>query len=292
MNEDSLGTLSDIVEHPRFRDRHTSLRVSTYFLSEYLERGKSGSQYDMWCELLWEQQAFLPSDRPTALLTSILCRTPSLRHIEIGQWCEPGCPYDLGWGNNAIESMTECRLDPYYRLNREEGDEDDDQDIFDTPTSYSHNITIIFNSLLTAISAARQPIQSLAATLWTECEGFSDDLRGLEVSMVQPSAHELGTSSDFRSGLEDSFRGMKRLKLALEYGWADNDDHINPHWKQWLVEMVKLAPSLEHLSLYFDNLDLERLGGTFNRLGFLYFARQAHMERLTHLELAHGVVQI
>ncbi|KAK5133710.1 hypothetical protein LTR08_007464 [Meristemomyces frigidus] len=297
MSDDSLGTLNQLLQHPRFATRYTDLRISTSFLSEHLEREATGGGFDLWLEYLDEQHAFLKSSRPAALLTAVLVRMPGLRNVEIGQWCEPEEPFELGWGGNLLECMTESRLDPYMNVDpdAEVFDEDLDMiDMMDIPNMYNTNLTFNFDTVLTALSISQQPIETLAAHLWSDCEGFADDLRGVEVTGLQPFAQELGGASHLRTGLKNSLASLKQLQLVLEYRLADHEGFViehNEHWIQWLQEFIDLAPQLETLSLYFDGLAMEeQLGDTGNRIAFSCFARQAYMEHLTYLELANGVV--
>lgn len=238
--------------------------------------------YREWKRSFREQERFLRSGRPAALLTLALSKMPNLQTVEVGEWCKPGSRFEFGWGGYELQALYGESLSPIFFVDMEKH-LDFGETLPGRDLTYTQGLTYNFNTLLTALSITRHPLHELSAYLWTDSEGFDDDMHGVEVPMLSP------LDCAVWEGLRRSMRDMRSLTLVLEYSRAGCTDITNKRWKTWLPELLALTPKLQRLSLLFDELDHSSSPAkNYPALGAL--ASRLRLEHLTSLELGNAAV--
>jgi len=254
------------------------MRFGTHFLGIY-----EGLRHDVYRHVfekeLEDQDLFIRSDRGVAMLIFILSKLQAVKRIELGEWCKIGKLFEIGWGGRRFEEALEQSLCPFFYS---DADEDD----------LTENLTYTLNRVLTALSVTKQPIEHFEAFLRNDTERGGNELRGVEVAMVSLQPLSGPPRASYSAGLKSAFRSLKTLRLALEYKKAGHDtEKSNPAQEGWLASLICLAPSLERLSLFFDQLGLDDDWPAKNRFAFSRFAATAYMPNTAYSELANGVVQ-
>ncbi|KAF2771461.1 hypothetical protein EJ03DRAFT_349473 [Teratosphaeria nubilosa] len=204
---------------------------------------------------------------------------PSLRNIEIGEWCKPEEDFQLGWGGYALEREICSFLKPHHyeivgsydgfqrrltRPYREGSHYDYEEGAF---ADAKDGPTFIFDTMLIALSIAQPKLQSLSAGLWTDSPGFYAPLKGIHIGMVQPLSRIHGGlhSDELFNFLKHHWSRLKQVTLTrvrLDESRANTRD-----WVKIVEELRRLdqAPSsidpiclyeADKKVIYFDENDL------------------------------------
>lgn len=294
MREDSLNTLMAVGDDRQLKDSLTRLWLGTHALDEFHNpmRQLPRSTWDAFVSASKEQADFRAYGRPTAIITMVLYKTPALRDIEIGQFCQPNEDYRLGWGGNRLSDVTKQDLAPEW-FNNWTPAKNPHPDVADTvPTSYkpdssSASLSFNFSAVLMALSLTRQPIERLSAGLEKQ-----DQMFGLDVDDLQT----LDLAGSLCRGLAAAFANLKILRLALDYyDCSDHpdhhdEDHPNRDGWNWLPNLLGLTPQLRTLILYFEGLENQEGVTAENHAAFVSFAQKVHLPNLAVLELGSVVV--
>lgn len=289
LQEDSLSTLTEIAQDGRFQDKLTSLRLGTHAMYAF-DLDQTNRSYDRmpdrssaWTAFLKytrQQDNFLQSERPTAMLTAAMIWMPALRNVEIGQWCIGSEEARIGWGGNIIHHATGSGMCGMWHSKPPRHGALSGDALKRYCPNFTDTVAIVFTNFLSALSVTHHPIERLSVVF------YHGHLWPMDVTFMQT----LTPGTDYHRGVTSALTRLKTLRLALEYRWMGRSHVDNPDPNGWLTNFVGLAPCLESLSLFFSGFD--SWSDCLNdQIPFGHFAVGTHLAHLRNLELGNVVLE-
>ncbi|KAK5111847.1 hypothetical protein LTR85_011745 [Meristemomyces frigidus] len=291
LRKDSIAMLTRVAENPRFANKMHRLWLGTHDLNGFWQRDDRADQpeecWRAYLSLTRDQDSFNADGAASDSLFLAMSKLPSLRSIEIGEWCQPDEKPRVGWGGNRIAHLTGQDL-CFHRFGNTPGSTSapGQRGKWHTHHPYSegtlaHQLWIV----LFVLSRTQQAIKALAVHLFIE----PDEMHGMVVSKLPDSILALGKDQTVYQGLQNAFCRLQSLRMTLDYTYLGESDGLNEHMMIWLCEFVKLMPCLDHLTLFFDGLDSD-YNDAYCYYPLCRFAEDSSLPCLSRLELGNATL--
>lgn len=281
----ALTALLDMANDPRLGNNISTLRLGTAHLVQgwadefYDDRATDAAMREDQDELAAiqtcrenfkryaeRQHEWIKGD-DISMLMAIMASLPNLQNVEVGEWDNSlvGDLERLSFCYGMRNIVADCWR-PEYHSNFPFYMEDlfmndrDDLDWEDLGITYHSSLARNTQAVLRALSVIRKPIRSLSAH------------QSLMPSI--PMNKMTALDSYYKDGLRAAFRQLKELKLGVS--WNDPPGPPHTQYNNWLLDLVNLAPQLEHLFIGQDapyGSECPSIGG------FNAFVRMANIPR-------------